>query len=314
MVQESFSLEKTEKRRGMFSRMFRKSPHIPYILPTLSVMTLVSIVPIIFVIAMSFTNYELGILSEKIRFVGLRNYIRLFNGQDDVFFYSLFITLAMTIIATTIQMVLGFFCALLLNEDFKLKGLAIACFIVPIAMTPSIASQVWKLMYNSESGVINYFLTLLFGAKVVWLGPKYAFLSVLITNVWMSTPFVTLVIYAGLRSLPVEPYESAIIDGANSFQLFKWITLPLLKPLTLLTVLFRLIDMFKMFDIPYVLTQGGPGDATEFLGLRIYRIGFGVTGLVGRASAISVILIFIVTILSAILITTLRKSSMEDAR
>ena len=307
-------MEKTERKKGIAARWLRKNPHIPYIAPTMSVMVLVSIVPILFVIVMSFTNFELGIPLERVRFVGLRNYVRLFNGQDDVFFYSLFITLAMTLLATAIQMALGFFCAFLLNEDFKLKGLAIACFIVPIAMTPSIASQVWKLMYNSESGVINYFLNLLFGVKLVWLGPKYAFLSVLITNVWMSTPFVTLVIYAGLRSLPVEPYESAVIDGANSFQLFKWITLPLLKPLTLLTVLFRLIDMFKMFDIPYVLTQGGPGDATEFLGLRIYRIGFGVTGLVGRASAISVILILIVTILSAILITTLRKNSSEEAR
>jgi multiple sugar transport system permease protein len=313
LAQERWRL-KTDRDKGIISRWLGKNPHIPYMFPTMLAMALVSIVPLIFVIGISFTNYELGILPERIRLVGMRNYLRLFNGQDDVFFYSLFITLSITVIATTIQMVLGFFSALLLNEDFKLKGLAIACFIVPIAMTPSIASQVWKLMYNSESGVINYFLDLLFGAKIVWLGPKYAFLSVLITNIWMSTPFVTLVIYAGLRSLPLEPYESAVIDGASSFQLFKWITLPLLKPLTLLTMLFRVIDMFKMFDIPYVLTQGGPGDATEFLGLRIYRIGFGVTGLVGRASAISVILILIVAVLSLILITALRKNSMEGTR
>jgi len=180
-------------------------------------------------------------------------------------------------------------------------------------MTPSIASQVWKLMFNAESGVINYFLDLLFGLRVVWLGPRFAFLSVLLTNVWMSTPFVTLVIYAGLRTLPMEPYESAVIDGANSLQLFRWITLPLLKPLVLLTLLFRLIDMFKMFDIPYVLTQGGPGNATEFLGLRIYRVGFGVTGLVGRSSAISVVLIAIVAILSVILIRLLSRNGREES-
>jgi multiple sugar transport system permease protein len=300
-------------KRIKLSSWHKKNQHLPYIMPTMLMMLIISIVPIVFVIAMSFTNFELGIPIEKVKFVGFRNYLRLFSGQDDVFYYSLLITMVMTLVATAIQMVLGFFCALLLNEDFKLKGLAIACFIVPIAMTPSISSQVWKLMYSSESGVINYFLNLLFGIKVVWLGPKFAFLAVLITNIWMSTPFVTLVMYAGLRSLPVEPYESAVIDGANSFQLFKWITLPLLKPLILLTLLFRLIDMFKMFDIPYVLTQGGPGDATEFLGLRIYRIGFGVTGLVGRASAISVILILIVVILSLILITTLKKNSAEES-
>jgi len=274
-------------------------------------MILISIIPIIFVVIMSLTNYELGIPSERLRFVGLQNYIRLFNGQDKVFLYSIFITLAMTCIATAIQMILGFTCAFLLNEDFKFKGIAIACFIIPIAMTPSIASQVWKLMYNADFGVINYFLNLILKLKVVWLGPKYAFLSVLITNVWMSTPFVILTIYAGLRSLPVEPYESALMDGASSYQLFRWITVPLLKPLILLTLLFRLIDMFKMFDVPYVLTQGGPGDATEFLGLHIYKIGFAVTGLVGRASAVSVLLIIIVAILSKILIGTLRGSNIE---
>jgi len=271
------------------------------------IMVLLIIVPVISVMIMSFTNYELAMPIDRMKFIGLRNYERLFFGQNTLFYYSIGISLAMMAIATVLQMLLGFFCANLLNKDIKGKAVAIACLIVPIAITPSIASQVWKLMLNADFGVINFLLKKLFHTSVVWLGKDNSLLSVLIVNVWISTPYVTLILYAGLRSLPMDPYESAIMDGANSFQLLIRITLPLLQPLILLTILFRSIDLLKMFDIPYVLTQGGPGNITEFIGLHIYRTGFGVTTMVGRASAISVVLILIVALISVLLIRLLSR-------
>lgn len=298
-------MSKAQLQKGAIRKYIARNPHVPYTAPAMIIMLLLIGIPVISVIIISLTNYELAMPIESFKFIGLRNYKKLFFGSNTLLYYSLGISIGMMVIATAFQMVLGFLSASLLNQDIKFRGVAIACLIVPIAVTPSIASQVWKLMFNADFGIINYFLEKLFGVSVVWLAEQHALLCVLIVNIWIMTPYVTLILYAGLRSLPLEPFESAVIDGASPFQIFTRITLPLLKPLILLTLLFRSIDMLKMFDIPYVLTQGGPGNITEFIGLYIYRTGFGVTTLVGQASAISVILIVIVGAISVLLIRTM---------
>ncbi len=291
-----------------FQNRLRKHPQVPYILPTAIVMLLLFILPLVFVFLISLTNYRLGVGLDDISFLGLSNYKRLFSGEESGFYYSVFISVFFMVLGTLIQMILGMICALLLNQRFRRKGLVIACLIVPIAMTPSIASQIWKLMFNSEFGVINYFIEAVTGQTVQWLSADYAFLSVLIATVWQYTPFVTLMLYAGLCSLPQSPYESAILDGANKWQLFRHITLPLLKNLILLCALMRSIDMLKTFDIPYVLTQGGPGNATRFLSLKIYDTGFGEQNFVGRASAMAVVLIVLVSLISLALFRVMNKS------
>ena len=294
-----------------FQNRLRKHPQVPYILSTAIVMLLLFILPLVFVFLISLTNYRLGVGLDDISFLGLSNYKRLFSGEESGFYYSVFISVFFMVLGTLIQMILGMICAMLLNQRFRRKGLVIACLIVPIAMTPSIASQIWKLMFNSEFGVINYFIEAVTGQTVQWLSADYAFLSVLIATVWQYTPFVTLMLYAGLCSLPQSPYESAILDGANKWQLFRHITLPLLKNLILLCALMRSIDMLKTFDIPYVLTQGGPGNATRFLSLKIYDTGFGEQNFVGRASAMAVVLIVLVSLISLALFRVMNKSK-ED--
>lgn len=298
---------KREKPQGHVRTFLQRRPEFPYVAPSMALMVLLIGIPFLSVLLLSFTNYELAMPLDTLKWIGLRNYRKIFFGNNTLLYYSLGISVGMMAVATVIQMVLGFFCANLLNKDIRGKGVAIACLIVPIAFTPSIASQIWKLMLNADFGVVNYFLNKIFGTTVVWLGKEHALLSVLIVNIWIMTPFVTLTLYAGLRSLPMEPYESATIDGANSVQIFFRITLPMMKPIILLTLLFRSIDMLKMFDVPYVLTQGGPGNITEFIGLHIYRTGFGVTTLVGQASAISVVLILVVGVISQLLIHLLRQ-------
>ena len=163
-------------------------------------------------------------------------------------------------------------------------------------------------MYNQEFGVINFLLNNVFHFTVSWLDAGHAFLAVLIATVWQYTPFVTLMLYAGLRSLPESPYESATLDGASKLQMFRYITLPLMKRLIILCALLRTIDMLKTFDIPYVLTQGGPGRATQFLGLIIFDTGFGEANFVSRASAMAVVLIVIVSALSLLLFRTMIRS------
>lgn len=300
-----------QTRKSAGKDLFREKPHLPYLLPTILLMALLFVIPIIFIIIISFTNYRLGYTPEDVSFLGLSNYIRLFDGSETSFYYSVFISLMFTLLGTGIQLVIGMGCALLLNCEFRGKAAAIACMIVPIAMTPSIASQIWKLMFNNEFGILNHILTQMFGTSVSWLDENHAFLSVVIATVWQYVPFVTLMLYAGLRSLPEEAYESAALDGANKIQAFFYVTLPMMKRLIMLCVLLRLIDMLKTFDIPYVLTQGGPGSATKFLGLLIYDIGFGETNYVARASAIAVILIMITSGLSLILFRVQRRMA-ED--
>ena len=286
----------------------KRRVELPFILPSIIIISILFITPIFFTILASFTDFRIGDRMNEVQWIGMENYARLFNGLQSNFGYSVWISLLMTVLGTVIQMVLGLLSAMVINRDFRLKSLVIACLIVPVAMTPSIASQMWKLMFNADFGIINYITDSLFHFRITWLNADNAFLSCMIATVWQYTPQVTLMMYAGLCSLPTAPYESAKIDGANSVQLFFQITLPLLKPLLLLCALLRTVDMLKTFDIPYTLTQGGPGSATKFLGLLIYDIAVGDTNYVGRACAIAVILLLIVCSISLLLFKALNKN------
>jgi len=286
---------------------FTKNPHLAYVLPSIILLALLTIVPAIFLYYISLTNYELGQTWSEQNLVGLKNFIRLFSGSDPEFWPSVRISILFMLLATLFETICGFIIALLLDRDFKLKSLVFACLLIPITMTPSVLGQIWKLMYNAEYGVINYFVELLFHTKIVWLGPNLAFISTLLVDIWQWTPFMALIIYAGLRSIPTEPHEAALVDGANVIQSFRYITLPLLRPLLSLALLFRLMDSLKLFDVPFVLTQGGPGNKTELLSLHVYRLGFAQTGWIARASATGVVLLIIIIISSQFLIRQFRK-------
>lgn len=288
----------------MIKRYFEKNMHLLYIMPAIILLAVLTIIPTIFLYFISMTNYELG--ASSFNFVWFENYTRLLFESDE-FWYSLKISLYFSITVTAIQLVIGYFLAKLLDRPMRFKFLVFACLIIPIAMTPSITGQIWKLMLNAEYGVINYLLHAVAGIKVIWLSAENAYLSTVLVDIWQNTPFVALILYAGLKSLPEDPYEAAVIDGASPLQLFRHITLPLLKPIILLAVIFRLIDSLRTFDIPFSLTQGGPGNATEFLSMHIYRLGFAQTGWVGRASATSVILLVITTIITLVIIRFIRK-------
>ncbi|MFD2114213.1 carbohydrate ABC transporter permease [Paenibacillus yanchengensis] len=286
---------------------FSQRTHLIYILPAIVILGVLTIVPTVLLYFLSITNYELGASSFKI--VWFENYFRLFKSVE--FQKSFFLSVYFSVVVTAIELVLGFFLAKLLDREMRLKSVVFACLIVPIAMTPSITGQIWKLMFNSEYGVLNFLLHSSIGQKIVWLSPENALMSTMLVDIWQNTPFVALILYAGLRSLPVDPYEAALTDGASTLQVFRHITLPLLKPMILLAVIFRLIDSLRLFDIPFSLTQGGPGSATEFMSLHVYRLGFAQTGWVGRASAAAILLMILITIVSTILLRFFRKGASD---
>lgn len=296
-----------ELRKGK-GGVLRENQHIKYIAPAMSVMVLLSVVPTLFTIVIAFTNYRLGWDFARARFVWFQNFYRLFSGGDPDFWHSVWISVFFMVAATAVEMLLGFAIASLLNScEFALKPFVIGIMIIPLAMTPSIAAQMWKLMLNAEYGVVNYILSSLFEIKVIWLSKDMAFWSVLMVDVWQFTPFVALIVYAGLRSMPTEPYESAAIDGASRFQVLRFVTLPMLRKLLFLCVLMRAIDSLKLFDTAFVLTQGGPGNATEFLSLHVFRLANAQNGLIGRAAAVALVLLVIVGVVSRYMIRQQRK-------
>lgn len=292
----------------MIKRYIKKKPYIPYIAPAMMIMTVLTVFPTIFLYLISITDYQLGWDFGRIQVVWFDNYIRLFSGRDPDFWNAVYISLKFMVITTGIEMVFGFMIGKLLCDcEFKLKPVVFAILIIPIVMTPSIAGNIWKLMLNSEYGIVNYFLNRMGISKVTWLDAKMAFTSVVLADVWQWTPFVSLISYAGLCSLPSDQYEAARIDGGNAFQLFRYITLPSLRPLIFLTLIFRTIDSLKIYDMPFVLTQGGPGNSTEFLSLHVYRLANAQNGLIGRAAANAIILMIISTAVSKVLIHYQRK-------
>ena len=292
----------------MIKTFFKKRPYLPYIAPAMGIMTVLTVFPTIFLYLISLTNYQLGWDLSRVKLVGLDNYIRLFSGRDPDFWNAVVISLGFMILTTAIEMAAGFLIGkLLCDTEFRLKPVVFAILIIPIVMTPSIAGNIWKLMLNSEYGIINYLLGVLGIAPVAWLDADMAFTSVVLADIWQWTPFVALISYAGMCSLPMDQYEAARIDGGGALQLFWHITLPALRPLIFLTMIFRTIDSLKIYDMPFVLTQGGPGNSTEFLSLHIYRLANAQNGLIGRAAANAIVLMVLSTAVSKGLIHYQRK-------
>ncbi len=286
----------------------KRNPHLKFTAPAMTVLVLLSIVPTIFLLVVSLTNYQLGWKFERASFQGIGNYARLFSGRDRDFWHAIQISLEFMALSTAIEMVFGFAVALLLNAfEFKFKGVVIGILMIPLAMTPTIAGQMWKLMLNAEYGLINYFTDALFRVRISWLSNDFAFLSILIVDIWQFMPFVALISYAGLRSLPSEPFEAAMIDGASRFRTLINVTIPMMRKLIFLTLLLRAIDALKLFDTAFVLTQGGPGNTTSFLSLHVYRLVYATNGLIGRGAAVAVVLLVIVNAVSTVLIRFQRK-------
>jgi multiple sugar transport system permease protein len=239
------------------------------VLPTFAVMLCIFGIPLLFSLYLSFTGWALDQALLGGRFVGLANYEDLLN--DPAFVGSLGITFGYTAATVTAQVVLGLAIALLLNIDLPYMRILRTALVVPMMITPIVGALCWKLLFEPSLGLFNYWI----GEKIVWLGtPDTALVAVWVVNVWQSTPYVALILLAGLRSLPLEPLEAAAIDGANGRQRFLHITLPLLRPYLLVALLLRVIFEFRAFDNIYALTGGGPANATMVLSMFTYLTSF----------------------------------------
>jgi multiple sugar transport system permease protein len=256
------------QRRRRMGWLDRNFPRLA-VLPTSLLMLLVFGLPLLFSAWLSLEAWSPDQTLFGGTYAGTDNYQDLLT--DPQFLSSLILTLEYTAAVVAAELAAGLGIALLLNIDLPWIGLFRTMLIVPMMITPVVAAFCWKLLLDPDHGVINYFI----GQHIVWLGrPDTALLSVSVVNVWQNAPYVAILLLAGLRSLPHEPIEAARIDGASRLQIFWHITVPLLRPYLLVALLLRLIFEFRAFDNVYVMTSGGPANATMTLSMYTYLASF----------------------------------------
>ncbi len=236
--------------------------------PAVLVVVLLLIVPVGFVIYLSFHEWSGG--NNAPAWVGLANYERSLN--DGRFWGSVMRMAYFVGLSVGLQLFLGMVAALIFNRRFRGRGLARAFFLFPMIATPAAVALVWKMMYDPTIGVLNYLVTAAGGPQILWTSDRSLVIPALaIVDTWQWTPLIMIIILAGMAALPQEPYEAARIDGASEMRIFFSVTLPLLKPVIIVAALFRLIDCIKTFEIILIVTGGGPGHASETLNLYAYH-------------------------------------------
>lgn len=270
---------------------------LPWILlfPAVIYLFLVNLYPLIYVFRLSFTRYALASRTPPV-FIGFSNFISVLTTPR--FWDSLVVTLWFSFFNVIVQVALGFGIALLLNNLKRGRQLIVTLLLLPMMIAPAVVAFIWKMIYNPYWGPLNYFLSKLGIEGQSWASdPNLALPSLLVADIWQWTPFTIILLLAGLQSLPKSVYEAASIDGSSKWQVFRDITLPLMYPFVYLAFILRLIDSFKIFDLIYIITKGGPGTVTENLGWFTYETGF-VHFNIGWASALSVIQLIIITIIA----------------
>jgi multiple sugar transport system permease protein len=275
------------------------------VLPAALILFAITIYPLLYSLRISFFRYDLTAGGDPV-FIGLGNYSRLLF-EDPRFWASLGKTAYLVIAGIAIQMVLGLALASLLSQLRRARAAMTSLILIPVMMAPVVVATQGVVIYNAEYGPLNYLLNRLGLPGLVWLGDRaIALQTILLTDVWQWTPFVALIMAAGMTALPTELYEAAEVDGASRWQMFRQLTLPLLQPLIIVVVLLRLMDIFKMFDYVYVLTRGGPGSATETLSYYNYLQGLQFFSF-GYAAAMSFVQIIILSIVAAVLVRRIRQ-------
>ena len=268
-----------------------------FILPAVLVMLAGLLYPVIDAFYLSFYDWKIGTPFSKADNVGLDNYARML-GDPDVW-ESIWVTFRFGFWTITIEMALGVALALMLEKPIRGASIFRTIFILPLMVSPVVVGLIWRYLFDARVGWINFYLGQWFGIEPqVWLGDAdLAFFAIVFTDIWQWTPFIFIIVIAGLQALPSEVLEASRIDGANWWQQIFLVKLPMIRSILVIALLMRLIDVFRALEVMYIMTGGGPGRATELLSLHIYNRAFDAQ-LLGYASAISVLLIVIVFLLS----------------
>ncbi|MDF2722564.1 MAG: sugar transporter permease [Paenibacillus sp.] len=274
-----------------------------YTLPAVLFVLIMMLFPIIYTVRISLFEWSMSALTPP-KWVGLDNYTALL--QDGRFWHAVRATFYFTIVALIAEVVLGVAIAMLLSRKFIGQNVVKTIILLPMVATPVAMGLVWMLIYEPSIGVFNSILKAMGFKPLLWLASTSEVIpSLIIVDVWQWTPMISLIVMAGIATLPSDPYEAADVDGANGWRKFTAITLPLLRPTILVAAMLRLIDVLKTFDIIYATTQGGPNFASETLNLYGYVLGFQYFKL-GMASAL-LVLFFIIVMAFTLFMIWMRK-------
>ena len=270
-----------------------------FILPTLAFLIIFNVFPLIYSLWTSFTDFRAS-TSAPSNWIGLANYRELLS--DEFIWRNFTITAKYVLISVTGQVFVGFGLAILLNRPFPLKGLVTTLLLLPMMLSPAVVGLFWKLIYDPNFGIINYFLGL---GKFEWLAdPQMALYAVALVDIWMWSPFVMLLSLAGLSAVPKHLYEAAEIDRAGAIYTFFRITLPLVAPILMIAVIFRTMEAFKTFDHAYILSSQ---PTTELLSIRLYKMAF-QEWQTGMSSAMAYIVLIMVMVITNIYVKYLNKA------
>ena len=246
------------------------------LIPSVILLFVILLGPFLYMVWTGFTDLHYALPNRDGAFVGFANFRRLMQ-DDPIFWHSFWLTMKFVFGVVLVEFMFGLGLALLLFHYIKQHRFILTLLLVPMMLAPIAVGLIWKLLLSGDFGMFTYYLRY-FGLadhQTSILGnPSLVMPAIMLIDVWQWTPFVTLVILAGLLSLPKEPFEAAIMDGARPLQIFRDVTLPLLRPIIALVLLLRGIDAFKEFDKVFILTGGGPGISTEMLSIYTYRINF----------------------------------------
>jgi multiple sugar transport system permease protein len=273
-----------------------------FLLPAAVWVLLFTIFPLLYALYTSFWSFRFG---QRNQLVGFDNFVRLFT--DGNLHFALRVTLTFVIVTVVVEMLVGFGLALLLNQEIRGKSVLRAIMVLPLFATPVGMGFLGITLFYEINGPLNVFLRTLGLEGIPWLStPQWAPVAVMLIDIWQWTPFVFLVSLAALQGLPVDLYEAAEVDGASGWDSFRNITLPLMTPTLWLILLLRLVEAFKVFDIPASMTLGGPGRATEVYSLFTYRTALRFFDH-GYAAAQGILLLFIVMLIVTLLFGRIRE-------
>jgi multiple sugar transport system permease protein len=243
-------------------------------LPSVLVVVAITLFPVLYSLNISFRSFSLTLPGHTGQWVGLDNYIRLLT--DSAFFHAVWLIAVFTVVGVTIELALGLLIALVLDGLVTGRRLFTSLLLIPMILTPVVIGLMFNFVFNAQFGLFDYLIQAL---RIplphgILASSATAFAALVGTDIWEWTPFMALVLLAGLQALPSEPFEAARVDGASAWQTLRWITLPMLRPLIAVAILFRSAEAIKEFDKVFLLTAGGPGNATEVVDLFTYHVAF----------------------------------------
>jgi multiple sugar transport system permease protein len=289
------------------SRFIDRRQALVFPAPAVIALFLIVIIPIVYNLYLTFNKWTIGL--GQPRFIGLDNFSELFG--DERVWNGMKVMVYFSGVSLSLELALGLLIALYFNRAFRGSEVVQAIYIIPFAATPVAIALIWRIMLNPEIGVINYLLTSIGLPGSLWVSSERMVIPALVmVDVWKWTPMITLIVLAGLKSLPQDPYEAARIDGASMFQIFRHITLPLIRPVLIAALMLRSLDNLKEFDIIYTITQGGPGIASETLYLYSYNVAFSFFK-AGYGSALMVV-VFLIVLVFNVVMNRMRLSSAQD--